>query len=168
MKQILLLALIQLALIADSGELTKIVDGDTVYFKTNSKTVKCRVAYIDTPEKYGSKKLDKDLKKSSIRKKDMIHAGRLATKQAEKLLEVGGIYEYKKTGDMTYGRAVCIIYTKGTTFNELMVSSGYAVPYNYYIKNITDKAHYNALSDNAKMHTLGLWSKYPNMMQSLR
>lgn len=56
-----LIFLIPFLLIADTGILTKVVDGDTLYFKTNSKKVKCRIEYIDTPESMNNKKNKRDI-----------------------------------------------------------------------------------------------------------
>jgi endonuclease YncB( thermonuclease family) len=61
MKLITLLLLSQVLLFSDSRKLIKIVDGDTLYFKINNKTVKCRIGYIDTPESYMNKKLKNNI-----------------------------------------------------------------------------------------------------------
>jgi len=82
MKLIFLL-LIPILSFAEIGTLKKIVDGDTVYFNVKNKTVKCRVAYIDTPEKSFNNKLKSDIKNCgySVKEKDMKAAGKSATRE---------------------------------------------------------------------------------------
>jgi len=75
----LILLLLPLLLLADHGTLSKIVDGDTLYFKTNGKTVKCRIKYIDTPES----KLKKDISNCNVKAKEMKSAELSATRQAK-------------------------------------------------------------------------------------
>jgi len=53
-----LIILLPLLLFSDVGILTKIVDGDTLYFRTYGKKVKCRIEYIDTPESRDNKKIN--------------------------------------------------------------------------------------------------------------
>lgn len=81
---------------ADTGTLTKIVDSDTLHFKTNGKKVKCRIEYIDTPEFRRGKKINKDLKACNymVKEKDLLSAGKSATRVAKRLLKINSEYEY--------------------------------------------------------------------------
>lgn len=45
---------------AEEGILVNIADGDTLYFETDNKTNKCKIAYIDSPESTYNNKLQRD------------------------------------------------------------------------------------------------------------
>jgi len=146
-------------LLSDTGKLIKIVDGDTLYFKTNGKKVKCRIEYIDTPESRGGKKIDKDLKACGymIKEKDLLSAGKSATRAAKRLLKINSEYKYSVKGKDRYGRSICVVDLKSDmTFNELMILNGYAAPYRYYM-NRNELSHYEGLLYQARENNVGLW-----------
>ena len=129
----LLIILLPILLCADVGVLTKIVDGDTLYFNTNNKVVKCRIKYIDTPESYMNNKLKKDIYKCNVSKKDMKSAGKSATRYAKSILTLNKTYEYTVKGKDRYGRSICVVDNGSTTFHEQMVIGGYASIFRYYM-----------------------------------
>ena len=153
----LLLILLPILLNADVGVLTKIVDGDTLYFKTNNKKVKCRIEYIDTPESTNNKKNKRDISNCrGITAKDITSAGKSATRAAKRLLTLKKQYSYDVNGKDRYGRSICVVKLENTTFNEQMILNGYAVPYRQYM-NLSELRYYNFLLDKAKMSKSGLW-----------
>ena len=153
----LLIILLPLFLFSDVGILTKIVDGDTLYFKTNSKKVKCRIEHIDTPESRDNKKNDRDVKNCrGVSAKDMTSAGKSATRAAKRLLTLKKQYSYDVHGKDRYGRSICVVKLDDTTFNEQMVLNGYAVPYRQYM-NSQEQKHYEDLLSKAKRAKVGLW-----------
>ena len=153
----LLIILLPILLFSDVGVLTKIVDGDTLYFKTNNKKVKCRIEYIDTPESRDNKKNKRDISNCrGITAKDMTSAGKSATRAAKRLLSLKKQYSYSVSGKDRYGRSVCVVKLDNTTFNEQMVLNGYAVPYRYYM-NASELKYYNVLLKKAKSEKVGLW-----------
>ena len=153
----LLIILLPILLFSDIGVLTKIVDGDTLYFKTNNKKVKCRIEYIDTPESRDNKKNKRDISNCrGITAKDMTSAGKSATRAAKRLLSLKKQYSYSVSGKDRYGRSVCVVKLDNTTFNEQMVLNGYAVPYRYYM-NASELKYYNVLLKKAKSEKVGLW-----------
>jgi len=106
----LLIILLPFMLLADIGILTKIVDGDTLYFKTNNKKVKCRIEYIDTPESTNNKKNKRDISNCrGIRAKDMTSAGKSATRYAKRLLTLKKQYSNGISGKDRYGRSICVV-----------------------------------------------------------
>jgi len=162
----LILLLTPLLLLADHGTLSKIVDGDTLYFKTNGKTVKCRIDYIDTPESKLNTKLKKDISKCHVKAKEMKSAGLSATRQAKRLLQLHKTYEYDVKGKDHYGRSICIVHNGDTTFNEQMVVSGYATIFRYYM-NKSELNHFEPLLQQAKNNRIGLWSNRYEVMECL-
>lgn len=154
---------------AEVGVLKKIIDGDTVHFKVKNKTIKCRVAYIDTPEKSMNNKLKSDIKRCeySVKEKDMKAAGKSATRAAKRLLKVKKQYSFKVIDKDRYKRSICIIdLNNGMTFNDSMVLSGYAVPYWKYIPG-SKKSHFKRLLNNAKSSNAGLWGSQKEVMECL-
>jgi len=160
--------LIPFLLLADTGSLTKIVDGDTLYFKTNGKKVKCRIEYIDTPESKNNSKLKRDIKHCrGISTKDMISAGKSATRAAKRLLKLGDKYSYKTHGKDRYGRSICVVQLDDTkTFNEVMILDGYAVPFRRYMTS-DEKRYYNRVLEKARTQNRGLWKNYSREIECL-
>jgi len=158
MIKIIVMFLLVLSLNADTGTLIKVVDGDTLNFKTNGKTVKCRIEYIDTPESSNNRKNKKDVKNcKGVSSKDLVGAGKSATRYAKSLLKLKSKYEYHVNGKDRYKRSICVVeLSKDTTFNEQMILGGYAVPYRQYMNN-SELKHYESLLDTAKSNNVGLW-----------
>jgi len=163
----LLIILLPILLCADVGVLTKIVDGDTLYFKTNNKKVKCRIEYIDTPESRDNKKNKRDISNCrGITAKDMTSAGKSATRAAKRLLTLKKQYSYSVNGKDRYGRSICVVKLDHSTFNEQMILDGYAVPYRQYM-NSSKLKHYNMLLKKAKSEKVGLWRERESVIGCL-
>lgn len=167
MKKLLIL-LVPFLLMADTGILTKIVDGDTLYFKTDGQKVKCRIEYIDTPESKNNSKLKRDIKYCrDVSTKDMISAGKSATRAAKRLLKLRDGYSYKVHGKDRYGRSICVVQLDDTTtFNEEMISNGYAVPFRRYMSS-EEKRYFNEVLEEAKTHHVGLWKDFAKEIKCL-
>lgn len=153
---------------ADMGVLTKVVDGDTLYFKTNGKKVKCRIEYIDTPESKNNSKLKRDIKDCrGVSAKDMVSAGRSATRAAKRLLRLGDVYSYKVHGKDRYGRSICVVQLDDrTTFNETMILNGYAVPFRRFMSR-DEREYFDEVLQEAKMKNKGLWENHASQMRCL-
>lgn len=163
----ILILLLPLLLLSDVGVLTKIVDGDTLYFKTNNKKVKCRIEYIDTPESRDNKKNKRDISNCrGISAKDMTSAGKSATRAAKRLLTLKKQYSYSVSGKDRYGRSICVVELDDSTFNEQMILNGYAVPYRQYM-NFSELKYYNLLLEEAKMNKVGLWKDRYEIIECL-
>ena len=146
-KKILLLTTLALSLNADTGSLIKIVDGDTVHFKTDGKIVNCRLAYIDTPESKRNNKAKKDVSNcKGINLDDVVYAGKQSSKYLAKYLSIDNYYRYRVIGkDTKYNRSVCEIYNNDGLVNLQIVKDGYAVPYYSFIKNKSKKELFTKL-----------------------
>jgi micrococcal nuclease len=152
----LLLFILPLSLLADMGTLRKVVDGDTLHFNN----AKCRIAYIDTPESKRNKKAKRDAKQcENLTLDTMVKIGKASSAHANTLVQVGKLYKYDVIGTDRYKRSICVVYTPGGIFNELMVKNGYAMPYQRYVPNNLVKK-YNGLVREAKRLNRGLWRKY--------
>jgi micrococcal nuclease len=163
----LITILFPLFLLADTGTLIKIVDGDTLNFNTNSKIVKCRIEYIDTPESSNNNKNKRDVKNcKNVSQKDMKSAGKSATRAATRLLTLNKQYEYEVSDKDHYERSICVVKLDEVTFNEQMILNGYAVPYRQYM-NQSELRHYNFLLSTAKANKAGLWKDRKEVIECL-
>ncbi len=112
MKLFLFLLLMAFSLYASEyALLQKISDGDTFSFKSSSLgEYKCRIYGIDTPEKFSSKKLEKDASKAHISFSAMQEVGTKATEYAHKVLMLGNKYKVDTFGEDQYKRMLCVIH----------------------------------------------------------
>lgn len=166
--KLLIFLVLPFVLFADTGTLVKVVDGDTLHFKTNNKIVKCRMQYIDTPESSDNTKNERDIKNcKGVSAKDMTSAGKSATRAAERLLTLEKEYSYEVNGKDRYGRSICVVKLESEkTFNEQMILNGYAVPYRQYM-NQSEIRHYNTSLEKAKNEQVGLWKDRQNTIECL-
>lgn len=145
------------------AKLQYVIDGDTAQFQG----IRCRFAYVDTPESGNNPKARKDAAKYNIPIDAIYQAGRLAKRYVKSRLRKGQVYriDVKKKG--RYGRNICEIYLdETTTINDLVVRDGFAVPFWRYIP-LSKKPHFVSLSYRARKEKRGLWRIYPSMMQKM-
>jgi len=153
----ILFLLMPTLLFSEIGVLKSVVDGDTLYFRSAHKLVKCRIAYIDTFESKRNAKAIRDAKKCrNLSLSTMITMGSRAAKYAASIVHIGESYRYDVIGRDHYNRSVCIVHTPDGIFNELMVQEGYALPYYRYIPPVLQKK-YRRLTAKAKQRKKGLW-----------
>jgi endonuclease YncB( thermonuclease family) len=156
-----------ITLSADVGILSKIVDGDTLYFQSNNEIIKCRMQFIDTPESSNNNKNKKDVKNCrNTTEDDLKSAGASATRAAKRLMEIGRQYTYTTSGKDRYQRSLCTVELNNKTFNETMVETGYAIPYRQYM-NKTQLSHYENLLNTAKQNNAGVWKDFKNVFECL-
>lgn len=158
-----LLLMSSLAFASEYAILQKISDGDTFTLKSQQHSeFKCRVYGIDTPEKFHTAKMDKDADKVGITPETMKKAGEASTQYAEEHLKVGKSYKVDVLEKDKYGRELCVIYDSDKSYNESIVSDGYAVVYKAgkYIKDETFKRRLLQAQKEAKSNNRGLWNGY--------
>ncbi len=144
---------------------TRVVDGDTVYFDGRYK---CRFELVDTPESAMNKKLNKDESIcKSIPKYRFIEAGVLSKKYILNLLPVGAkALVYIKDVDQ-YGREVCkILLNNNENISIKLVEDGYAVPFFRFITTDDKNAWINSTMISKK-EKHGLWKEYSDVMSCM-
>ena len=168
MKTLLTTILLAAKLLADMGTLKKVVDGDTLYFHSRGRTIKCRIAYIDTPESHRNSRAKRKAGVcAGVTLDRMVAAGKEAARHAGSLVSVGKSYRFDVRGHDRYGRAICVVrLPDGETYNERMVRDGYAVPFWKYIPS-SMKRRYGTLAKEAKRRRDGLWREYRPVMECL-
>ena len=117
------------------GEVTKVIDGDTITVKTKKREIKVRLYGIDAPEK----------------KQDY---GKESTKLLSKLIGDQLIKVYVVNKDR-YGRLIGKIFFKGEYINLTMVKEGAAWHYKQYSKDV----ELAIAEDWARQEHDGLWQK---------
>ena len=135
---------------ADTGIVTRIVDGDTIHAQVGQEKVIARFHCSDTPESVMRGKQNAQIVNG-------VNYGELATKHLKTLVNVGDAVELECTKKDRYDRSVCVIYKQGININLKMVGEGYAtVPLQYCPKR-KGAAYYKAL-ENARNAKVGLWA----------
>lgn len=158
-----LLLMSSIAFASEYAILQKISDGDTFTLKSQQHSeFKCRVYGIDTPEKFHTAKMDKDADKVGITPETMKKAGEASTQYAQENLKVGKSYKVDVLEKDKYGRELCVIYDGDKSYNESIVSDGYAVVYKggKYIKDDSFKRRLLQAQREAKSNNRGLWNGY--------
>lgn len=145
---------------------TKIVDGDTIYF---DKRYKCRIYSIDTPESQINHKLIQDISScKDIPKNRFIEAGLMSKKFIESILSIGDKARVIILDIDKYERNICKIklLENQKDISELLVQNGYAIP---YFKFITSDEYdkWIKLVISAKKSNKGLWKDYADVMNCM-
>jgi len=173
MYKFIILICLPFFLFAQSGKLLYIVDGDTVVLSGKNGNVICHMGEIDTPELLLNKKLKKEIKECLFSKKEFIKIGFLSYTYAKSILEVGKTYDYEILGITRSKNPICkLSVPKGLhieirpTYDEIMVSKGYALPYIVHSNKKRTKL-FLKIAKNAKEQKLGLWKEHYDLMQCL-
>jgi len=164
MKKILIGLFTTTSLIfANYATVTKVIDGDTVYFKAQGEEIKCRVAYIDTPEKSRNKKAKRDVENcNGLTLNTMVAAGKQSTQYAKSYFQTGSKHKINIIDKDRYGRSVCEI----GEYNRQIIEDGYAIPYMQYIPS-SKKREFKLAAQEAKRNSAGLWGTHQSVMQCM-
>lgn len=161
-KLFLLCALLSLSFATDAI-VTRITDGDTLHVTINGKEEKIRILYIDTPEKYGGSKLNKDAKKAGISADKEQELGKLSSGYAAKFFIIGDQVVINSDKKDQYGRMLGTVNKNGVDYSTQIIRDGYSCIYK--------KAKYPKELDNvlqeAKQSKKGLWSVNYDVMERL-
>jgi endonuclease YncB( thermonuclease family) len=135
MKNILLILLgISLTSSAFEAIVTAVTDGDTVKIEYQNKTIKVRLAGIDTPEL--KQEFGQESKKA------------LEEKVLNKTVYIDGDKQDR------YGRLIADIKIGSRWINKELVEEGYA----WHYKQYSDDEELNEAELNAKKSAIGLWT----------
>ena len=138
--RILLITILSFFFLKQEGQITKVIDGDTVHATIEGKDVTIRLNAIDAPESdqfFGSE----------------------ATAYLNQIILNKNV-EIKILTKDRYGRSIANIYLDGIWINMKLIEKGYAWHYIAYDKN-PDLISAQAKAYNDKV---GLW-KYPNPIE---
>lgn len=143
---------------------SRVVDGDTFELETKERV---RLLGIDTPEKYESKKLDRDAESSGMDKKTVKKLGQMASDY------VKGFVEGKKVrlerdpvneDKDRYGRLLRYVYLEdGTCVNAKIIRDGYAQVYESF--PISKMDEFRKLQREARENNRGLWGPVEGLKQ---
>lgn len=142
----------------------RVVDGDTFQLENGEKV---RLLGIDTPEKWESQKLEKDVQRSGQDKKTLQKLGKLASEYTEKLIEgkkVKLIPETDYQDKDKYGRLLRYVYLEDGTFvNKKIVEDGYAYAYRKF--KISKLDEFVEAEHQARVNQRGLWGRIDGLKQ---
>ena len=142
----------------------RVVDGDT-FLLSNGERV--RLLGIDTPEKYESKKLDRDVEATHQDKKTIKKLGQLASEYVKNFVEGKKVYLEKEPNyedKDRYGRLLRWIYLEDGTFvNGKIVKDGYAQVYDKFpVSKLDELRKYQR---EARENKRGLWGPVDGLEQ---
>jgi micrococcal nuclease len=134
----------------------RVVDGDTFVMSNNDRI---RLIGIDTPEKFQSSKLEKDVERSGKDKKAIQELGKSASEYVRNLVEGKTVTlksDSKNSDKDKYNRLLRYVYLEdGTCINAKIIEDGYA---NAYLKFPFEKAdEFKKLEKEARAKNRGLW-----------
>lgn len=142
----------------------RVVDGDTFELSNGEKV---RLLGIDTPEKYESKKLDKDVEMSGKDKKTIKKLGKLASDYVKNFVEGKKVILEKEPNydDIDrYGRLLRWIYLEDGTFvNGKIIRDGYAQVYDKFPVSKLDELR--KYQKEARENNRGLWGPIDGLEQ---
>jgi len=148
----------------DYATVIRVVDGDTFELDTKERV---RLLGIDTPEKYESKKLDRDVETSGMDKKTIKKLGQLASDYVKGFVEGKKVrLERDPTNDDKdrYGRLLRYVYLEDETcVNAKIVQDGYAQVYEQF--PITKMDEFRKLQREARENNRGLWGPVEGLKQ---
>ncbi len=72
-----------------------------------------------------------------------------STRYAKSLLKLNTDYEYETKGTDHYGRSICVVKNGDTTFNEQIVTGGYASIFRFHM-NKEELTYYEDLLQTAQ------------------
>ena len=123
---------------AQSAEVTRVVDGDTIEL---SDSTRIRLIVINTPEK-----------------DEMFYAE--AKANMENLVLNKQVYLQKDVSDKDkYGRSLRFVFTADRFVNAEQISAGLASSYEYF-PDLKYSFLFNCLEKQAKLENLGIWKGY--------
>jgi micrococcal nuclease len=142
----------------------RVVDGDTFQLDNGEKV---RLLGIDTPEKYESKKLDRDVEATKQDKKTIKKLGQLASEYVKKFVEGKKVYLEKEPNyddKDRYGRLLRWVYLEDGTFvNGKIVKDGYAQVYDKFPVSKLDELR--KYQKEARENNRGLWGPVEGLEQ---
>jgi len=145
---------------------TRIVDGDTIYF---DKRYKCRLDLVDTPESHANDKLTRDREFCKvIAESRFIEAGLLSKQFVENILPLGEEANVYILDVDKYARNICKITLARNKKNISveLVSNGFAIPFFRFISS-DEKNKWLELVMLAKKNKIGLWGEYSDVMNCM-
>lgn len=163
MLKLISLMLLVFSLHAAQMKFVRVIDGDTAIFQDSNLTnIKCRMAYVDTPESVINDKAKKNAASCNVTPLDIVNLGTLSKSYAHDYFLAHPTVDVTVNGVDQYNRSVCVVQD----YNLAVVRDGYATVYKSFTPK-DKKLIYLPLQDNAIAHSFGLWKVNPNLMQCL-
>jgi micrococcal nuclease len=135
-------------LAANTYEVKKVIDGDTLEILKDGKIEKVRLIGIDTPEILDPRKPVQCFGKEASDNTKALLSG----KQIK--LEFDPVVGEKDK----YGRLLAYVWRDGELVNLSLLKSGYAHEYTYRNQNYKYQSDFKNAEKNAKSSSVGLWS----------
>jgi len=141
----------------NSIKVRRVIDGDTIELENKERV---RLIGIDTPEVWDSPKMERDIKRSSKDREDIIAMGKAATRFTKSLVKDKKVrLEFDAEKRDRYGRLLAYVYlTDGRMLNAELLKEGYAQVYTFP-PNVKYVDMFLDLQREARENERGLWKK---------
>ena len=140
---------------------TKIIDVDTIHVDLNGSVLKVRLIGIDAPEKVTNSKTKRDSNRTGDDIRTITAQGKRAAKYLKSILRKGTVVtlEYDLQQHDRHGRTLAYVYLPdGRMLNELIITSGYAVPLTVP-PNVRYRDRFSRAYKEARAAKRGLWAE---------
>lgn len=138
-------------------KVTRVIDGDTIELENRERV---RLIGIDTPEVWDSPKMERDIKKGSKDRKEIIAMGKEASRFTRSLVKGKRVrleFDAEKTD--IYGRLLAYVYLPdGRMLNAELLKEGYAQVYTFP-PNVKYADMFLDLQREARENQRGLWGE---------
>ena len=153
--------------------LVRVSDGDTLVVEINGREESVRLIGVDTPEKFSSYKLERDVQTSGLSKETLQRLGKQASAITENLVDTKRLYlEFDIEERDRYRRLLVYVFYPdadgdyvfaGRAFKQLnleLVKAGWAEPLTIP-PNVRYAEAYLAASQIARAEDRGMWAERP-------
>ncbi len=142
-----------------------VIDGDTLELGEK----RYRLYGIDAPESYEGRKLNENAHRCRVDEELMRHTGELAKEHLRLVLQSQwGDCRIVSHGSDSYERKVVeIMLPDGSNLNERLISDGYVIVWEYFIKEPERITRWESLERSAAQSGRGLWGEWCDMMNCL-
>ncbi len=149
-------------------DVTKVVDGDTIWVQRNGKVEKLRLLSVDTEEQLsvGTSQANSTKPPTVFGEECAIWARAFFAGLASdgKPPRVGLVFPHGEEKHDVYGRLLCdVILPDGTNYNLMLVEKGKSPYFDKYGWSEIDHEGYVAAQKSAQAQKLGIWDPRTNM-----
>lgn len=142
-----------------SGRVAAVIDGDTVVVAlADGRTERVRLLGIDAPEMHPSEKLERDVRRSGISRREMRRRGAAARRALAALVHGRLVALERDVAERDrYGRLLAWVWRRdGLLVNEAMLRAGWAVLFTIP-PNVRHTDRLRAAQNEARSARRGLW-----------
>ena len=155
------LLVVPLSLARAPATVVRVVDGDTLEITLAGRPEKVRLIGVDTPEKFDSDKLRREVERTGQDEQTIKALGEQASAFTKRLVQAGDAVqlEYGQEPRDKYRRLLAFVWlSNGKMLNETIICAGYATALTRYPFRSEYMERFRACERTAREQGRGLWS----------